>query len=146
MVNTLFTNDLNGGDIAVKSDGIQRGDFLQTAVYCALFGGNVEENTKPEYRRYESNKSYWGNAFLRRQFNSETERALRNNTTAADGLSEIRKAVFTDLQKLIPTEIDKITEVYVSQSATNPKRIKITIFIEAQRIHKQFIFEAGENG
>jgi hypothetical protein len=141
MINTAFKSSPDGGDIHVTRTGIQRGNFLHAAIFCALFGGNVEESTKQEYRRYETNKSYWGNTFLSRQFNSQTERAIAKNTTTPDGLSAIRKAVFTDLQKLIPNEIDKVTEVYVTQSANSPKRIEIAIYVEAKHVHEKFIFE-----
>jgi phage gp46-like protein len=141
MINTLFRNTPDGGDVAVSRNGIERGDYLHAAVYCALFGGNIAENTKDEYRRYDENKSYWGNAFLRRQFNSQTERELQRNLTTAAGLDAIRKAIFTDLQKLIPNDIDGITEVYVERNGKNPRKTEISIYLSVRRNARKFIFE-----
>jgi len=143
MVNALMTGNASGGDVVVSREGIQRGDFLYSAVFCALFGGNIEEDTKQDYVRYEQNNSFWGNTFLRRQFNSQTERALKNNVLTDSGISAIRSAVFADLQKLIPNEIEKVEEVYVSQSPNEARRAEITVYIITQRIHRKFLFEVN---
>jgi len=131
MVNTSIICDLDGGDVAVNRNGIQSGDYLTTAVFARLFGGNREADTRSQYLRFEKNLSYWGNAFIspEKQFNSRTERAILENTLNDTGIENIKLAMLEDIHKLIPEHVQEVVEIQVFPSATNPQRIEFSIYL-----------------
>jgi hypothetical protein len=92
----------NGGDLVIsKSDlGIVQG--FTSMPYLALFGGNIQQNTPTE--RLESSQyfDFWGNQLFhpsdpQLQFNSNTERTLREVTLNSQGRLRIEQAVKSDL-------------------------------------------------
>ena len=80
-------------------------EALYQQVYLALFGGNVEDDTRRKYTESEERFDYWGNSLVwnetvTRQFNSKTERALLNNPINSSGRLAIIQAVTEDLRYL----------------------------------------------
>ncbi len=139
-----ITSTKNGGDISVGKFGIEAGDYLETAVFCALFGGNREENTRDSYARSEENKSWWGNSFVERQYNSETERAINDNTANEPGLANIKQAVFNDLRRLLRDgHIEKITDVRVWLKDSKTREIGIDIYLVVLGVYRSFKFISG---
>ncbi len=100
----VFENG-NGGEITVQNDDLLLADQLYQQAYVALFGGNVEANTRGDEVTGQIRQDWWGNSYLfgntpNKQFNSETERALNNNPLTSKGRVNIINAVQTDLKYL----------------------------------------------
>ena len=127
MKNISIRETQSGGDFEISQRGIKLDDYLPTAVYIALFGGNVEGNSQDEYKRYEVNNGYFGNCLLEKKYNSDTERVIFNSTNVVLSYEEIKRAVRLDLRKLQPNAIKEVLSVDVEADSC-PKRVKITIY------------------
>ena len=63
----MITKDLNifesgdGGELSIINEDLLFGESLYQQIYLALFGGNVEENTR-QYLLTEQKNDYWGNS------------------------------------------------------------------------------------
>ena len=95
----------NGGDFAILNDDLQLGESLYQPIYLALFGGNVEANTKTAYLDSEERFDYWGNTLIwkdnkTKQFNSQTERVIKNTALNSSGRVSILQAINNDLDYL----------------------------------------------
>lgn len=100
----LFENG-SSGDFAIMNDDLLLGQSLYQQIYLALFGGNIEANTKTTYLAGEERFDYWGNTLIwndikTKQFNSQTERAIQNNALNSSGRLSILQAVNNDLDYL----------------------------------------------
>jgi len=92
----------SGGEMSIASNDLVLGENLYQQVYLALFGGNVEANTKPDILLNEERFDWWGNALFfkdkpTRQFNSNTERTLLEVVLNSSGRLRIIQAVNDDL-------------------------------------------------
>lgn len=107
----MDTRDINlhesgsGGEIAIVSNDLLMSEMLYQQVYLALFGGNIESNTKNDVLRGEERFDYWANSLVwqtqpTRQFNSNTERTIQNIVLNSSGRLELLRAVNDDLQYL----------------------------------------------
>ena len=117
----------SGGDLAVLSNDLAMAESLYQQVYLALFGGNIEANTKSKYIESEERFDYWGNSLVwnvktTMQFNSETERALKNNALNSSGRLAILQAVQNDLRYLT-----SLLSYTVEVSVLGVNRLKITV-------------------
>lgn len=109
----MITKDISlfesgsGGDFAVVNNDLLMGESLFQQVYLSLFGGNVEESTKQFYLENEERFDYWGNSLLwndikTKQFNSETERTIKNVVLNSAGRVSILQAIEKDIEYLKP--------------------------------------------
>jgi hypothetical protein len=117
----------NGGDIAVINNDISLAEQLYQQAYLALSGGNVEADTKGNEPASELRADWWGNALFFgtnpvKQFNSQTERALRNNALNSTGRVNIQQAVESDLAYL-----KTVANVTVSVSVTGVNKLAILV-------------------
>ena len=92
----------SGGDLNLKNDDIETISGLTNQVYLALFGGNIEENTSNDLVELEQRSDWWANSLLKaeNQFNSNFERALRENPLNSGGLIALENAAKEDLKYL----------------------------------------------
>lgn len=124
----------SGGDYAISMQ-----DELFQQFYIAMFGGNIEQNTKSQYLENEERSDYWGNSLIFRtqqgkQFNSNTERVLRDVVLNSQGRLKILNAVNQDLDYL--KKIGNFTvEVYFE--GVN----RISIEIKMNNTKSLFIFD-----
>jgi len=100
----IFENG-DGGEMAVLSGDLELTETLYQQVYLALFGGNVEQNTRTDFLFTEERFDWWGNSLFfaetqSKQFNSNTERKLQNVALNSVGRLEVIRAVDQDLQYL----------------------------------------------
>jgi phage gp46-like protein len=119
-----------GGDFAILNDDLLMGETLHQQVYLALFGGNVEANTKASYLESEERFDYWGNSFVwtdvpTKQFNSETERVLGSVALNSSGRLSILQAASKDLDYLknvinytVDVSISSVSKMSISISFT----------------------------
>lgn len=94
----------DGGEMSIQSNDLALAETLYMQVYLAMFGGNVEENTKV-YLNAEERFDWWGNTLFfddqkSKQFNSNTERTLKNVSLNSSGRLEIIRAMNEDLSYL----------------------------------------------
>jgi phage gp46-like protein len=107
----------SGGDFAILNNDLLMAETLYQQIYLALFGGNIEANTKSSYLESEERFDYWGNSLIwndakTKQFNSETERVLSNVALNSSGRLSIIQAVNKDLDYL-KNVIDFTVEVVI---------------------------------
>jgi len=117
----------SGGDMAILNNDLVLGDVLFQQVHLALFGGNLKANTESSYIGTEERFDYWGNSLIWRdsrpeQFNSNTERTLRNVVLNSSGRLAILQAVNTDLEA-----IKGFANFTASVSLLGINSVKITI-------------------
>lgn len=107
----MNTKDINlhesgsGGEMAIVSNDLLMGEVLFQQVYLALFGGNVEANTIGNELVSEERLDYWANPLFfaentSKQFNSNTERELKNVVLNTSGRLRIIQLVNEDLSYL----------------------------------------------
>lgn len=107
----MITKDISiyesgdGGELVIDSNDLLLQESLYSQIYLALFGGNVEQNTKRDYLANEIRYDYWANALLwkdetSKQFNSNTERLLEQIVLNSSGRLEMIMAVESDLEYL----------------------------------------------
>lgn len=92
----------NGGDMEIISNDLALTEQLYQQVYLCLFGGNVEASTLGNEIPSEIRMDWWGNSALlsqtkAKQYNSQTEKALNENTLDSQGRVNIARAVEADL-------------------------------------------------
>lgn len=95
----------DGGEMSIQSNDLALAETLYMQVYLAMFGGNVEENTKTRYLNTEERFDWWGNTLFfddvkSKQFNSTTERTLKNVSLNSSGRLQIISAMNEDLSYL----------------------------------------------
>jgi hypothetical protein len=95
----------DGGEISIVANDLELSETLYQQVYLALFGGNVEANTKNNILVNEERLDWWGNILFHRaestkQFNSNTERALLEIVLNSSGRLKIIQSVNDDLKYL----------------------------------------------
>ncbi len=120
----LFENN-NGGDVLVKGNDLAKFYENEGQVYLALFGGNVEGNTPTSPLPNKERVDYWGNHFLsaENQFNSNTERALKNTELSSAGRGRIQVAAESDLAYL-----KKYADVKVEVAIVGNNRLTIKVW------------------
>lgn len=116
-----------GGDFAIVNNDLLLSEALYQQFYIALFGGNIEANTRSEYMESEERFDYWGNSLFwkekpTKQFNSETERTINNVVLNSSGRLSILRAVTNDLQYL-----QSVVNFTVSVSILSTNKVEIAI-------------------
>lgn len=119
----------NGGDLLIKGSDVVVVDGIQNMPYLAMFGGNVEQDTKNKITE-EQSFDWWGNNLLMPsnqsiQFNSRTERVINSTALTSSGRVIIENAIKDDLKFLS----DFGAEVSVTVSITATDRIDVNIRI-----------------
>lgn len=120
----------NGGDLTLLGNDLATTGSIETAVYLAMFGGNVEANTQTPRIITEQAFDYWANGLFMgqipvTQFNSNTERALNNTALTSAGRVIIENAIKQDMAFLG-------TDVTVTVVIVSTDRINVTLRITLQ--------------
>jgi hypothetical protein len=92
----------NGGDLVIGKSDLRIVEGFTSMPYLALFGGNVEQNTPTERLTSSQYFDFWGNELFHPtnpnlQFNSNTERTLKEVVLNSQGRLRIEQAVKSDL-------------------------------------------------
>lgn len=143
-INIHETGD--GGDLSLKGNDLSKTSSLFNMVYLALFGGNVEASTLGNELVTEQRFDWWANQVLfdeqpNIQFNSLTERTLRETTVNSSGRIDIENAVQADLEFM-----SDFAETSVSVTLETIDRIAILVTLqEPNNLQEQefkFIWDA----
>lgn len=107
----------NGGELIKKGNDLFMIPGWSNMVYLALFGGNVEAVTRTR-KPGEQDFSWWGNATVMTndesiQFNSRTEKALKNTPLTSAGRIVIQQAVEKDVEFMKAFATIKVTVVII---------------------------------
>jgi hypothetical protein len=118
-----------GGDLEFYREDFTFTAGLRNNIYLCLFGGNVEQTSDRQFRDGEERFDWWGNELLfsndpQQQFNSRTEKALRESTASSAGRAEIKAAILKDLSPL--SDVGEI-EAEVILQALDKVLIKVSI-------------------
>lgn len=97
----------NGGDLLKRGNDLGMVYSIENMVYLSLFGGNVEQDTPTTRPEAQQAFDWWGNALLMgeepdTQFNSRTERTLRQVALNGQGRQAIQQAINDDLKHMQP--------------------------------------------
>lgn len=100
----IFLGEQGGyGDMTLLGNDLATCKSVETAIYLAMFGGNIEADTvnpRPAIDlSYFGNSIFWG-AQPVVQFNSLTERTLQNTPLTSAGRPVIESAIKKDLSFL----------------------------------------------
>lgn len=133
----LFENG-GGGEMAILNNDLEMSETLYQQVYLALFGGNLEGNTKNNVLITEERLDWWGNTLFfndvpSKQFNSNTERTLLNVALNSSGRLSVIQAVTNDLMYLSDL-IDSTVDVQFYD--TNKIRIIVKFTQKAKQENK----------
>jgi hypothetical protein len=138
----------NGGDLVKKGKDLSVIHGFQNMPYLALFGGNVEASTPSKRNKGELGFDYWGNSLLmdndpEQQFNSLTERTLKNVPLTSSGRLLIEQAVVSDLDFM-----KSFATIAVTVSIVSVDRVKILVQIkELENLEqKEFVFIWDKTG
>lgn len=117
----------DGGDFVLKGSDLAVVNGFENMIYLALFGGNVEASTPQDRPASLQDYSYWGNFWITdvpAQFNSTTERMLRDVSLTSANRPVIQAAVISDLAFM-----QSFAQVSVSVTipAINTVRLAITV-------------------
>ena len=117
----------DGGDITIIANDVALSETLYQQIYLALFGGNTEASTKGNELETQNRFDYWANdlfhdANKKRQFNSETEKVLKEVVLNSSGRLAIIDAVKKDLKFL-----DNIANVNIQVSILATDRLEILL-------------------
>lgn len=134
-----------GGDFTVKGNDLATCKSIETAVYLALFGGNIQADTVTP--RSTVDLSYWGNSLFHgakpvTQFNSLTERTLQSVPLTSSGRQIIENAIKKDLSFLPNVTVSVII---VSTDRINV-RLKIVLQTGEERIGTFSLIRNGQSG
>lgn len=130
-----MTKDINifesgsGGEMKVLNGDLLLAETLFQTIYLALFGGNLEADTTGNETETQERLDWWGNELFypnnpKKWFNSETERALKDNALNSQGRQSIQQSIENDLQFL-----NDIVDYRVEVFLINFYKVKISIFV-----------------
>jgi len=126
----------DGGDITVDSGIVIMGGGLNTAVYLSLFGGNEDDDGRPN-----NSANWWGNIGEEnpsREYHSETQNLLQGLPATTGNLKRLQDAAVRDLAWMLNDSAASYINVVASIPGVN--KIKLTIDIEALGQESRFEF------
>jgi phage gp46-like protein len=124
----------SGGDLLIQSKDLTLSESLFQSIYIALFGGNIEAETTGDEAVGEERFDFWANGLIfsesaGKQFNSRTEKTLREVAINSSGRAVISRAVNSDLiflknisnfeVNVVILNINKVSIEIKMQSLTN---------------------------
>lgn len=130
-----------GGDMKILNNDLSLTENLFQQIYLSLFGGNIESNTKGNELISQERNDYWANELFywndkNKQWNSNTERTLRDSVLNSSGRLEILRAIEKDLDYL-----KSIVDVKVEVQITDVNRVNIHINISGLENQQERILQ-----
>jgi len=142
----LLFNTVDGGEINVVDGQPEMTGGFETAVYLSLFGGNEDDDGRPN-----NPKTWWPNVEEEdpsKRYVSETQNLLLGLPLTSGNLLKVEEAVKRDLQWMKNENI--ISKLEVFASIPDVDKINISITIEAEGKEENFNFtinwKAMKNG
>lgn len=119
-----------GGELSIISDDLALQETLLSIAYLAMFGGNVEANTKGNELQTDIRTDYWANSLFydakpKQQFNSNFERALAEVSYNSAGRLALETALKKDLKVL-----DGIANYTIAINIVTTDRVRVSILLQ----------------
>ena len=142
----------NGGDVEYTNNDLAIVDGFENMPLLAMFGGNVEADTKAARLATEEDLSWWGNKVIwpndpDRWFNSKTERLLRQLSLTSANLQNIINAVEQDLAFMrafaeftVSVSYPQIDRVRIALEFTRPTNLQQRQFVYIWDATQQSLF------
>lgn len=129
ILDVYIEETLNGGDAILRGRDVVLVSGWENMLYLGMFGGNVEQSTTTR-REGEQSFDWWGNSLFfpeepSIQFNSLTERRLKEVALNSSGRELIEQAAKKDLAFMKP-----FADVKVTALITGPDRVEIRITVK----------------
>jgi hypothetical protein len=131
----------SGGDLQIDGSDLKGAFSFENFPYLAMFGGNPESITE-ETTEGQENFDFWGNSVLwsgnpEIQFNSRTEKVLREVALNSSGRKTIEEAVKADLEFM-----QAFSEVSVVVTLPGLDRVNIGILIKEPNngVERRFMY------
>lgn len=132
----LLEQTTDDGEITVVNGVVTMSGGLETAAYLSLFGGNEDDDGRPENR-----KTWWGNLLEvdpAKKYVSETQHLLQAIPATSANLRKIEDAAKNDLNWFLTNNVASSIEVFASIPALN--KVGLTVNINAQGEESEFNF------
>ncbi|MCH9837702.1 phage GP46 family protein [bacterium] len=117
------TND--NGEITVEGGVVSMAGGLQTAAYLSLFGGNEQDDGRPD-----NALQWWGNLSetqAENQYRSRLQYLLRSIPSIPANLRRLEDAADADLAWMVETGAARTVSVAASMPALNRVRLVVTV-------------------
>jgi len=127
---------IDGGEISVSAGITEMTGGFETSVYLSLFGGNEEDDGRPD-----NPKTWWGNLGVTdpaERYVSRLQNLLRALPAIPANLRRLEDAAKADLQWLLDTGAASTVEVSASMPGLN--RVDITVGIYAEGEESEFTY------
>lgn len=124
----------DGGEINVENGLVQMSGGLETALYLSLFGGNEDDDGRPD-----NSKTWWGNRSepqAETRYTSETQYLLRSIPAIPANLRRIEQAVLRDAAWMLSAGV--ASDVSAEASIPGFNQIKIVVKIDARADENSF--------
>ena len=122
------TND--DGEITVANGVVTMSGGLETAAYLSLFGGNEDDDGRPE-----NPATWWGNLLEinpAKKYVSETQHLLQSIPSVSANLRRIEDAARNDLSWLLSEGIASSVDVLASVPGLNKVALLVTILAQGE--------------
>lgn len=129
------TND--EGNILIENGDVVLSSGLETAAYLSLFGGNEEDDGRPD-----NPLTYWGNldeTDPAKQYRSETQYLLHALPATSGNLLKVEAAAGRDLAWMIENGAASAVTVIAALVGLNRVSIKISIIAEGLETEFEFV-------
>lgn len=129
------TND--EGNILIENGDVVLSGGLETAVYLSLFGGNEDDDGRPD-----NPLTYWGNldeTDPAKQYRSETQYLLQALPATSGNLRKVEDAAGRDLAWTVTAGVASSVTVSASLVGLNKVSLKINVIAEGLEFEFEFI-------
>lgn len=135
----LLRHTIDGGEISVSAGLMQMTGGFETAVYLSLFGGNEDDDGRPD-----NPKTWWGNLGVSdpaERYVSRFQNLLSALPAIPANLRRLEEAAKADLQWLLDIKAASTFEVTATMPGLNRVDIDVGIYAEGEEIN----FNYSEN-
>lgn len=135
----LLRHTIDGGEISVSAGLMQMTGGFETAVYLSLFGGNEDDDGRPD-----NPKTWWGNLGVSdpaERYVSRFQNLLSALPAIPANLRRLEEAAKADLQWLLDIKAASTVEVTATMPGLNRVDIDVGIYAEGEEIN----FNYSEN-
>ena len=132
----LLEQTIDDGEITVVNGVVTMSGGLETAAYLSLFGGNEDDDGRPE-----NSKTWWANLLeidKSRKYISETQHLLQSIPATSANLRKIEDAAKSDLNWFLTSNIASSVEVFASIPALNTIGLTVNIIAQGEELEFNF--------
>lgn len=122
----LLRQTVDGGEIEVENGTVLMSGGLETAVFLSLFGGNEQDDGRPD-----NPATWWGNLLdadrPERQYRSQTQHLIRSIPAVPANLRRVEDAARGDLAWMVTTGAASAVAAVATMPGLNKVLLSVTI-------------------